>query len=252
MSSMDLRGKVALVSGGARDIGRCTSIRLAQCGAKVAFSYRNPTFAEETARSIKHNGGEALAVPCDVMKASDIEALVARVREGFGERIDILVNVAGGLVARKSVSEMDESFWDTVIDLNLKSTFLLTKAVLPYMPDGGSIINFSSQAGRDGGGPGALAYATAKGGLMTFTRGLAKELGLRKIRVNAVCPGMINTTFHNTFTKPEVRTKVASATPLGREGDACEVANLVVYLASSESSFINGTNIDINGGVYFS
>lgn len=252
MSSMDLRGKVALVSGGARDIGRCTSVRLAQCGAKVAFSYRNPTLAEETARSIKHNGGESLAVACDVMKASDIEALVARVREGFGDRIDILVNVAGGLVARKSVGEMDESFWDTVIDLNLKSTFLVTKAVLPYMPDGGSIINFSSQAGRDGGGPGSLAYATAKGGLMTFTRGLAKELGPRKIRVNAVCPGMINTTFHNTFTKPEVRKKVAAATPLGREGDACEIANLVVYLASSESSFVNGTNIDINGGIYFS
>jgi 3-oxoacyl-[acyl-carrier protein] reductase len=252
MSSMDLHGKVALVSGGARDIGRCTSIRLAQSGAKVAFSYRNSAFAEETARSIKHIGGEAIALPCDVMKASDIEALVAKVREAFGDRIDILVNVAGGLVARKSVSEMDESFWDTVIDLNLKSTFLVTKAVLPYMPDGGSIINFSSQAGRDGGGPGALAYATAKGGLMTFTRGMAKELGSRKIRVNAVCPGMINTTFHNTFTKPEVRKKVASATPLGREGDACEIANLVVYLASSESSFVNGTNIDINGGVYFS
>ena len=252
MSSMDLRGKVALVSGGARDIGRCTSIRLAQCGAKVAFSYRNPAFAEETVRSIKENGGETLAVPCDVMKASDIEALVAKAREAFADRIDILVNVAGGLVARKSVSEMDESFWDTVIDLNLKSTFLVTKAVLSYMPDGASIINFASQAGRDGGGPGSVAYATAKGGLMTFTRGLAKELGPRKIRVNAVCPGMINTTFHNTFTKPEVRKKVASATPLGREGDACEIANLVVYLASSESSFVNGTNIDINGGVYFS
>jgi len=252
MSNTDLRGKVALVSGGARDIGRCTSIRLAQCGARVAFSYRNPAFAEETVRLIQNNGGEALAVRCDVMKASDIEALVAKVREALGDRIDILVNVAGGLVGRKSVSEMDESFWDTVIDLNLKSTFLLTKAVLSYMPDGASIINFASQAGRDGGGPGSVAYATAKGGLMTFTRGLAKELGPRKIRVNAVCPGMINTTFHNTFTKPEVRQKVASATPLGREGDACEIANLVVYLASSESSFVNGTNIDINGGLYFS
>jgi 3-oxoacyl-[acyl-carrier protein] reductase len=112
-------------------------------------------------------------------------------------------------------------------------------------------VNFSSQAGRDGGGMGAIAYSTAKGGVLTFTRGLAKELGPRKIRVNAVSPGMINTTFHNTFTKPEVRQKVASMTPLGREGDASEVANLVTFLASDEASFINGESVEINGGVFF-
>ncbi|HWR15330.1 MAG TPA: SDR family oxidoreductase [Terriglobales bacterium] len=255
MNNMDLRGKVALVNGGARDIGRCTSVRLAQCGAKVVFSYppfEDPKFAEETVQQIQANGGTAFAVPCDVMKPADIEAFVIKARESVGPAIDILVNVAGGLVARKGVAEMDEAFWDFVIDLNLKSTFLMTKAVLPFMPDGAAIVNFASQAGRDGGGPGSLAYATAKGGIMTFTRGLAKELGMRKIRVNAVCPGMINTTFHNTFTKPEVRVKVAAATPLGREGDPCEVANLVAYLVSPESSFLNGTNIDVNGGLFFS
>ena len=119
------------------------------------------------------------------------------------------------------------------------------------MADGGAIVNFSSQAGRDGGGPGAIAYATAKGGVLTFTRGLAKELGPRKIRVNCVSPGMINTTFHNTFTKPEVRQRVAASTPLGREGDANEVADLVAYLASENASFINGASVDINGGIYF-
>jgi len=124
--------------------------------------------------------------------------------------------------------------------------------VLPHMPRGSSIVNFASLAGRDGGGPGSIAYATAKGGVMTFTRGLAKELGARGIRVNAVCPGMINTTFHNTFTKPEVRQKVAAATPLGREGEACEVADLVAYLASEQASFLNGANIDVNGGLAFS
>lgn len=255
MNTMDLTGKVALVSGGARDIGRCTSVRLASCGAKVVFSYppfEDRKFADETLDRIKMGGGTAVALPCDVMKSSDVQALVSEARRTFGDAINILVNVAGGLVARKTVTDMDEAFWDTVIDLNLKSTFLVTKAVLPFMPDGSSIVNFASQAGRDGGGPGSVAYATAKGGVMTFTRGLAKELGPRRIRVNAICPGMINTTFHNTFTKPEVRQRVAAATPLGREGDPCEVADLVAYLVSAEASFLNGTNIDINGGISFS
>lgn len=128
----------------------------------------------------------------------------------------------------------------------------MTKAVLPYMPSGGSIVNFASQAARDGGGFGALAYATSKGGVSTFTKGLAKELGPKGIRVNALCPGMISTGFHDTFTKPEIREKVASGTPLKREGQAAEIADLVTYLASDKASFITGTNIDINGGTFFS
>lgn len=120
------------------------------------------------------------------------------------------------------------------------------------MPKGGSIINFTSLAGRDGGGPGAGIYATSKGALMTYTRSLAKEFGPKGIRVNAVAPGMIATAFHDTFTKPEARVNVANATALKREGDAKEVADLVVYLASEESSYITGTNIDINGGISFS
>ena len=120
------------------------------------------------------------------------------------------------------------------------------------MPAGSSIINFSSQAARDGGGFGAIAYAASKGAVSTFTRGLAKELGPKGIRVNAVCPGLIATTFHDRFTKPEVRTAVANATPLRRQGEAKEVADLVAYLASDESGFVTGANIDINGGTYFS
>jgi 3-oxoacyl-[acyl-carrier protein] reductase len=112
-------------------------------------------------------------------------------------------------------------------------------------------VNFSTQAVHDGGGPGAIAYASAKAGVLTFTRGLAKELAPKKVRVNAVSPGMINTTFHNTFTKPEVRAKVAGMTPLGREGEAYEVADLVLFLASEQSSFINGETIQINGGLFF-
>jgi 3-oxoacyl-[acyl-carrier protein] reductase len=184
--------------------------------------------------------------------AEDVAKLVDAAKSAYGENIDILVNVVGGLVARKTLDEMDEDFWDGVIKLNLKPVFLLAKKVVPLMKAGSAIVNFSSQAGRDGGGPGATAYATGKGAVTTFTRGLAKELGPKGIRVNAVCPGMIATTFHDTFTKPEVRTNVANSTPLRKQGDAKEVADLVAYLVSDEASFVTGTNIDINGGTYFS
>ena len=249
---MDLGGKVAIVTGGARDIGRAISVRLAQSGATVVVNYRNdPKNANETVKQIEDSGGKAIAIAADVTQAAEVEKLVRQAVEQCGP-VHILVNNAGGLVARKKMHEMDESFWDYVIDLNLKSTWLMTKFVLPQMVNGGAIVNVSSQAGRDGGGPGSLAYATAKGAIITFTRGLAKELGPRKVRVNSVCPGMINTLFHDTFTAPEVRERVAASTPVGREGEACEVANLVAFLASDASSFVNGANIDINGGTSFS
>lgn len=250
---MNFKNKIAIVTGGARDIGRAISLKLASSGALVALNYfDNPGDAQETLRMIKASGGKAAAIQGDMTKAADAERLVEGTLKEFGGPVDILVNVAGGLVGRKKIDEMDEQFWDFVVTLNLKSVFLVTRAVLPHMKDGGAIVNFASQAARDGGGPGAIAYSTAKGGVMTFTRGLAKELGPRKIRVNSISPGMINTTFHNTFTKPEVRQRVAAATPLGREGEAREVAELAAYLASDDSSFINGASVDINGGTYFS
>ena len=147
---------------------------------------------------------------------------------------------------------MDVAFLEGVMRLNLTSSFLTTKHAVPHMGDGSSIVNIASLAGRDGGGPGASAYATSKGAVMTFTRAMSRELGPSNIRVNCVCPGMISTTFHDTFTKDEVRANVAAGTPLRREGDAGEVADLVAYLASAESSFITGASVDINGGLYFS
>jgi len=147
---------------------------------------------------------------------------------------------------------MDEEFFNYVLQLNTTSTFLLTKAVVAQMGEGASVVNIASQAGRDGGGPGASAYAASKGAVMTFTRGMAKELGPKGIRVNALCPGMISTTFHDTFTKDEVRKNVAGGTPLRREGAPNEVADVVTYLASGESSFLTGLNLDTNGGLLFS
>ena len=248
-----LEGKVAIVTGGARDIGRAVSEALAARGAKVVVNYFNsPADGDATVKAIETAGGTAIAMRGDMTKQSDVENLVNQTREAFGDSIDILVNVVGGLVARKPLAEMDETFFDGVMKLNVTSTFLACKAVVPHMGDGGSIINFASQAGRDGGGPGAAAYATSKGAVMTFTRAMAKELGPSNIRVNCVCPGMISTTFHDTFTKDEVRANVAAGTPLRREGQAGEVADLVTYLASPESSFIAGASLDINGGLLFS
>ncbi|KAB2924014.1 MAG: SDR family oxidoreductase [Bacteroidetes bacterium] len=247
-----LKDKVAVVTGGARDIGRQVSLALAAEGAKVAINYYdNETDAKETVAMIAAAGGTAVMVQGDMTKFADCQRLVAETQKAFGPSVDILVNVAGGLMGRHPIVEMEESFWDAVMNVNLKSVFFVCKAVIPHLKDGGAIVNFSTQAAHDGGGPGAIAYAAAKSGVLAFTRGLAKELSPKKVRVNAVSPGMINTTFHNTFTKPEVRQRVASMTPLGREGEAREVADLVLFLASERASFINGETVQINGGVFF-
>ena len=248
-----MKGKIAIITGGARDIGQQASLKLAEAGAKVCINYKsNSQQADETVKLIKDAGGEAIAVQGDMTKSADVKKVVDACVAAYGNIVHVLVNVAGGLMGRKLLADLDEEFWDAVIAVNLKSAYLVIREVVPYMTEGGAIVNFSSQAARDGGGFGGVAYAASKGGILSLTRGLAKELGPKGIRVNCVSPGMINTTFHNTFTKPEVRKNVAAATPLRREGEAGEVGDLVVYLASDASSFINGDSIEINGGSYFS
>ena len=250
---MNLENKVAIVTGGARDIGRAISEKLAASGAKVVVNYfRTKADGDATVAAIEAAGGTAIAVVGDMTKQADVENLVKVARKTFGDSIDILVNNVGGLGARKSLAEMDLEFFESIMRLNVSSAFLTSKYVAPHMGEGGAIVNLASLAGRDGGGPGASAYSASKGAVMTFTRALAKELGPRNIRANCVCPGMIATTFHDTFTKDEVRKNVAGATPLKREGRAEEVADLVAYLASPESSFVTGASVDINGGLFFS
>jgi len=250
---MKLKGKVAVVTGGGRDIGRAVCVKLAREGAKIVVNYfDSDKDKDDTMAAIKAAGGEAIAVYGDVTKKEDIENLVAKTKGAFGNKVDILVNVAGGLFARKTIEEMDEDFYDLVMNVNFKGTVFVTQAFKPLMGKGASIVNFASQAGRDGGGPGSALYASSKGAVMTLTRNWAKEFGPQGIRINAVCPGMIATKFHDDFTADQVREKVASVTPLRREGTAEEVADLVAYLAGDESSFMTGNNVDINGGLAFS
>lgn len=249
---VDLTGKVALVTGGARDIGRAIVLNLAASGASVVVNYHSSAEqAEAVVAEVEANGGKAMAIYADVSSREDVGLLVTETRAAYGDRIDILVNNAGGLVARKKLEEMDEPFWDEVMNLNLKSVFLVTRAVSPYLADGGVIINLASLAARDGGGGGALAYSAAKGAVLTLTRGLSKELAARRIRVNCVSPGMIDTTFHDTFTSAEIRKAVAGRTSAGREGTPEDIANAVLFLASDASSYITGESVEINGGLYF-
>lgn len=248
---MTLNGKVAIVTGGGRDIGRACVVGLAKAGAMVAINYHaSSEGADSAVAEIKAAGGDAFALQGDMTDPASVQALVDKTVATYG-KVDILVPVTGGIVARKTMAEMTLEHWNQVMDLNLTSVFLLVKAALPHMSGGGAIVTLASQAGRDGGGPGAIAYAASKGAVMTMTRGLAKELG-PNIRVNGVCPGMIDTDFHNIFTKPEVRTHVANVTPLKREGKSEDVSDLVVYLASDNAAFVTGACIDINGGMLFS
>lgn len=248
-----LEGKTAVVTGGSRDIGQAIAIKLAKEGANVVVNYYNTEAgALQTVAEIKSLGQKAIAVKADVSKLDDIKKLKDKTVEAFGEKVDILVNNAGGLFARKTLQEFDEGFYDLVMNVNFKSTVFVSQVFQPLMGKGASIINISSQAARDGGGGGSALYASSKGAVTTFTRAMAKELGPKGIRVNALCPGLIGTKFHDDFTKDEVRTKVAAGTPLRREGGAKEVADLVAYLASDEASFVTGNNIDINGGLAFS
>ena len=250
---MKFDNKVVLVTGGGRDIGKAIALKLASEGAKVVINYsQSEEAAKQTLQEIKNAKGEAAIFKADLTKSSEVMKLKDFCVTNFGDRLDILINNAGGIIGRKKLIEQDEAFYDEVMNLNFKSIFLMTRAFIDIIPAGGCIVNVSSQAARDGGGGGASLYAASKGAITTYTRGLAKELGPSGIRVNAVCPGLIGTTFHDKFTSSEVRKNVSASTPLRREGTAEEVANLVAFLASNDASFITGANYDINGGLFFS
>lgn len=250
---MTLQNKLILITGGARDIGRAITKNLAKNGANLAVNfYGSIDEANSLENELNEDNIDALFLQGDMTSEVDVKNFIDQATTKFGTNIHGLVNVSGGLVERRTIDQMDLDFLNKVMNLNLNSSFLTIKHSLPFMSDGSSIVNFASQAGRDGGGPGASAYASSKGAVMTFTRSMAKELGPKGIRVNALCPGMISTTFHDNFTKSEVRSNVANATPLKREGTSDEMALIVKFLLSNDASFLTGVNLDSNGGLIFS
>jgi 3-oxoacyl-[acyl-carrier protein] reductase len=247
---LDLTGKVALITGASSGIGAATATVLAELGAAVAIGYHgNEVGAAQVRDGITHAGGKAIAIRADVRQAAEVRTLVTEARNALGP-IDILVNNAGSLVARFRILELTEQGWDDVMNLNLKSAVLCAQAVAGSMVERrtGSIVNIVSIAGRSGGGPGASPYATAKGGMITFTKALAKELAPQGVRVNAVSPGVIDTPFHQTFSTPEMMRNFVAAIPLGRVGTSIEIAKVIAFLASDAASYLVGETIEVNGG----
>jgi len=248
---MLLKGQVALITGASSGIGRATAEAMAREGARVGVNYcKNQAGADETAETIRKAGGQALVARADVTRAAEVQAMVDAVRKEWGG-IDILVNNAGDLLARRSLTEMTEEYWDQIMALNLKSVFLCVRAVWQEMAERktGCIINVTSIAGRNGGGPGAAAYAAAKGGLLTYTKGLAKELAPHGIRVNGIAPGVIATPYHERYTPGEVFQRIVASIPLGRAGTSEDIADVIVFLASPAARYIIGETVEVNGGM---
>jgi 3-oxoacyl-[acyl-carrier protein] reductase len=242
--------EVAWVTGSSTGIGAASAVALAEAGCRVAVHYnRSEDEAREVVERISSSGGEAMLVGGDVADAGEVGRMAREIEDRYG-RLDVLVNNAGSLIERRSFSEMTEDLWDRVMEVNLKSVFLCSQAVLPTMKRQGKgrIINVTSVAARNGGGPGSVAYATAKGGVSTLTRAMAKELVSENILVNGVAPGVITTPFHERFTPSEIRERMTAGIPIGREGTPGEVAGTVVFLASPAADYLVGEIIEVNGG----
>ncbi len=252
-----LLGKRVLVTAGAQGIGYAISQHLLRAGCEVFVHFLSSAAgAQALAREATELGRRYENGMADLTETEQCDRIVADA-VGFLGGLDILINNAGSLIARHPFAEATDEFWAETMSLNLGSMRRVTRAALPHLAEaaklrgGASIVNLSSIAGRKGGAAGSLAYATAKGAVLTFTRALALELGPVGIRVNALAPGLIlGTKFHNTHTPPSVAQATIASIPLGRPGNPDDVARAAVYLASEFDGFITGATLDINGGTY--
>lgn len=252
-----LQGKRALVTAGAQGIGLAISRHLLRAGCDVFIHYHaSSDAAHALVQEAATLGRQCANTRGDLTRTEDCNRVVADAVEFLGG-LDILINNAGSLIARRAFADADDDFWAKTIQLNVGSMRKVTRAALPHLTaaakaaGGASIVNLSSLAGRKGGHAGSLAYATAKGAVLTFTRALAAELGPQGIRVNALAPGLIlGTSFHTTHTTEQSANATVATIPLGRAGTADDVARAAVFLAGEFDGFINGATLDINGGVY--
>jgi len=249
---VDLRGKTALVTGGARGIGEAISIALAESGAAVVINYHTSgERANELVELFEKSGTGATAIRADLSVPAQIEGMFEQARKEMGNTVDILVNNAGSQIALASVKEMPLELWNKTLALNLTSAMVCCKCVIPGMKKKGwgRIINISSISARSGGGPGGISYASAKGGLSTFTKGLAKEVAAAGITVNAIAPGVILTAIHEKFSTKGSLENLKNMTPLGRLGQPEDVAGAALFLASDSAAYITGETIAVNGGL---
>jgi 3-oxoacyl-[acyl-carrier protein] reductase len=250
--TVNLKGTHVLVTGGSAGIGRAIALEFARNGATVAVHYfRTHEGAEQTVQQIHDLGGNAFMVKADVAVKADVDGMIREVDKRFTGKLDVLVNNAGDLIERCPIAMMSEETWDRVIDVNLKSVFLVSQAVLPMMKaqKKGRIINISSIAGQDGGGLGAAHYSAAKGGVIVLTKGMAKEFATLGITVNAIAPGLIATRYHERYSTPENRQRMLNNIPLSREGTVDDIAGAVLFLASDAASYITGETLKVNGGM---
>lgn len=246
---MELENKVALVTGGSRGIGREIALELARNGANVVITYvNNEEKANEVIDEIKSMGVKALAIKADVSKKSDVQRMIEKVEEEFNS-VDILVNNAG-ITKDNLLIRMKEEEWDEVMNVNLKGTFLCTKAVARMMMKKryGKIINITSVVGITGN-IGQGNYSASKAGIIGFTKSIARELASRGIRVNAIAPGFIETDMTEVLNE-DIKNAMLKSIPLGTFGKPKDIANTVVFLASSKSDYITGQVINVNGGMF--
>ena len=247
----EFQGKTALVTGASRGIGAATAATLAREGVSKVLIHYNAcqAGAEEVADLVRQHGAEALLIHADLAQDSGITDCCSAVRR---TRIDFLINNAGHLVERARLAEFTPELFDRVMNLNAKSVYFVSQAVVPGMIERGSgaIVNVSSIAARNGGGLGATIYAAAKAAVSTITKGLARELAPQGIRVNAVSPGTVDNYFHEKYSTRQMLDGVVAQTPAGRLGTNEEVADAILFLCSDASRYIHGQTIEINGGMY--
>jgi 3-oxoacyl-[acyl-carrier protein] reductase len=249
LEGMDLRGRVALVTGGSRGIGRATVLRLASMGAQTVVNYSsNEAAAEEVTRAARARGVEAWSMRADISQVEEAQRLVDASVGRFG-RLDILVCNAG-VWEGAPVEEISEDLWDRVIDINLKGTWTMCRAAVPQMKrqQGGRIVIVSSTAGQRGEAQ-VSNYAASKGGQISFTKSLASELAGHGITVNAVAPGWVETEMNDgVFADPDFRRKVEQSIPLGRIATADDIALPIAFLCSDWARHITGEVLNVNGG----
>ncbi|HAL49265.1 MAG: SDR family oxidoreductase [SAR202 cluster bacterium] len=248
IDSTEFRGKAAIVTGGGRGMGAAVAERLGQGGAAVVVNDVDAASASAVVERLRASGTEAIAVGGDVVSGTDVERMVRETVDRFGA-VHILINNAG-VLKPTPVIDIEEEEWDLVVGVNLKGTYLCSRAALPSMRAAGwgRIVNFSSTAGKNISTVGGAHYTAAKAGILGFTRHLAKESAEFGITVNSVCPGLIDTEMVRSTIDPERAKAYADSFPISRLGEPSEVAELVAFLASDRASYITGASLDINGG----